>query len=82
MKQLKGEIHQTTNGLQKTYQIQGIKTLAGGIEKLTSAQNEFVSKFHGFGEGLDNAKIGADKLKDGSVQLIDGVTQLQSGSEK
>ncbi|MDA2769515.1 YhgE/Pip domain-containing protein [Bacillus cereus group sp. Bc010] len=83
VKQLKGEIHQTTNGLQKNLSNPaGIKTLAGGIEKLTSAQNEFVSKFHGFGEGLDNAKIGADKLKDGSVQLIDGVTQLQSGSEK
>ncbi|PWE71990.1 phage infection protein [Bacillus cereus] len=83
VKQLKGEIHQTTNGLQnKLPNPAGIKTLAGGIEKLTNAQNEFVSKFHGFGEGLDNAKIGADKLKDGSVQLIDGVTQLQSGSGK
>ncbi|PDY41167.1 phage infection protein [Bacillus wiedmannii] len=83
VKQLKGEIHQTTNGLQnKLPNPEGVKTLAGGIEKLTNAQNEFVSKFHGFGEGLDNAKIGADKLKDGSVQLIDGVTQLQSGSGK
>ncbi|MCU5597492.1 YhgE/Pip domain-containing protein [Bacillus wiedmannii] len=83
VKQVKGEIHQKTNGLQNNLpNPAGIKTLAGGIEKLTSAQNEFVSKFHGFGEGLDNAKIGADKLKDGSVQLIDGVTQLQSGSGK
>ncbi|MDP7992083.1 YhgE/Pip domain-containing protein [Bacillus sp. MHSD_36] len=83
VKQVKGEIHQTTNGLQnKLPNPAEIKTLAGGIEKLTNAQNEFVSKFHGFGEGLDNAKIGADKLKDGSVQLIDGVTQLQSGSGK
>ncbi|MED0887182.1 YhgE/Pip domain-containing protein [Bacillus mycoides] len=83
VKQLKGEIHQTTNGLQnKLPNSEGVKTLAGGIEKLTNAQNEFVGKFHGFGEGLDNAKIGADKLKDGSVQLIDGVTQLQSGSGK
>ncbi|QHV42458.1 YhgE/Pip domain-containing protein [Bacillus cereus] len=83
VKQVKVEIHQTTNGLQnKLSNPAGIKTLAGGIEKLTNAQNEFVSKFHGFGEGLDNAKIGADKLKDGSVQLIDGVTQLQSGSGK
>ncbi|MFJ8218778.1 YhgE/Pip family protein [Bacillus cereus] len=83
VKQVKGEIHQTTNGLQnKLPNPAGIKTLAGGIEKLTNAQNGFVSKFHGFGEGLDNAKIGADKLKDGSVQLIDGVTQLQSGSGK
>lgn len=83
VKQLKGEIHQTTNGLQnKLPNSEGVKTLAGGIEKLTNVQNEFVSKFHGFGEGLDNAKIGADKLKDGSVQLIDGVTQLQSGSGK
>ncbi|PFE46438.1 phage infection protein [Bacillus cereus] len=83
VKQLKGEIHQTTNGLQNQLpNPAGVKNLAGGIAKLTSAQNEFVSKFHGFGEGLDNAKIGADKLKDGSVQLIDGVTQLQSGSGK
>ncbi|MCU5095202.1 YhgE/Pip family protein [Bacillus wiedmannii] len=83
VKQLKGEIHQTTNGLQnKLPNPEEGKTLAGGIEKLTNAQNEFVSKFHGFGEGLDNAKIGADKLKDGSVQLIDGITQLQSGSGK
>ncbi|HDR5269195.1 YhgE/Pip family protein [Bacillus cereus] len=83
VKQLKGEIHQTTNGLQnKLPNPEGVKTLAGGIEKLTNAQNEFVSKFHGFGEGLDKAKIGANKLKDGSVQLIDGVTQLQSGSGK
>ncbi|PFW81180.1 phage infection protein [Bacillus sp. AFS075960] len=83
VKQLTGEIHQTTNGLQKQLpNPAGVKTLAGGVEKLTNAQNEFVSKFHGFGEGLDNAKIGADKLKDGSVQLIDGVTQLQSGSGK
>ncbi|PGS34414.1 phage infection protein, partial [Bacillus cereus] len=83
VKQLKGEIHQTTNGLQNELpNPAGVKNLAGGIAKLTSAQNEFVSKFHGFGEGVDNAKIGADKLKDGSVQLIDGVTQLQSGSGK
>ncbi|MES5942660.1 MULTISPECIES: YhgE/Pip family protein [unclassified Bacillus cereus group] len=83
VKQLTGEIHQTTNGLQnKLPNPAGVKTLAGGVEKLTNAQNEFVSKFHGFGEGLDKAKIGADKLKDGSVQLINGVTQLQSGSGK
>ncbi len=83
VKQLTGEIHQTTNGLQnKLPNPAGVKTLADGVKKLTNAQNEFVSKFHGFGEGLDNAKIGADKLKDGSVQLIDGVTQLQSGSGK
>ncbi|MBJ7930425.1 phage infection protein [Bacillus toyonensis] len=83
VKQLKGEIDQKTSGLQnKLPNPAGVKTLAGSIEKLTNAQNEFVSKFHGFGEGLDNAKIGADKLKDGSVQLIDGVTQLQSGSGK
>ncbi|MCU9554729.1 YhgE/Pip domain-containing protein [Bacillus cereus] len=83
VKQLKGEIHQKTNGLQNQLpNPAGVKNLAGGIAKLTSAQNEFVSKFHGFGEGLDNAKIGADKLKDGSVQLIDGVAQLQSGSGK
>ncbi|HDR7433799.1 MULTISPECIES: YhgE/Pip domain-containing protein [Bacillus] len=83
VKQLKGEIHQKTNGLKnKLPNPAGVKTLADGVEKLTNAQNEFVSKFHGFGEGLEKAKIGADKLKDGSVQLIDGVMQLQSGSEK
>ncbi|PEK10901.1 YhgE/Pip domain-containing protein [Bacillus toyonensis] len=83
VKQLTGEIDQKTSGLQNTLpNPAGVKTLAGGVEKLTNAQNEFVSKFHGFGEGLDNAKIAADKLKDGSVQLIDGVTQLQSGSGK
>ncbi|AHA70507.1 phage infection protein [Bacillus thuringiensis] len=83
VKQLKGEIDQKTSGLQnKLPNSEGVKTLADGIEKLTNAQNEFVSKFYGFGEGLDNAKIGADKLKDGSVQLIDGITQLQSGSGK
>ncbi|MFJ7763732.1 YhgE/Pip family protein [Bacillus toyonensis] len=83
VKQLKGEIDQKTSGLQnKLPNPAGMKTLAGSIEKLTNAQNEFVSKFHGFGGGLDNAKIGADKLKDGSIQLIDGVTQLQNGSGK
>ncbi|MGG0300783.1 YhgE/Pip domain-containing protein [Bacillus albus] len=83
VKQLKGEINQKTSDVQnKLPNPEGVETLAGGIAKLTYSQNEFVSKFHGFGEGLDNAKIGADKLKDGSVQLIDGVTQLQSGSGK
>ncbi|MCU4992495.1 YhgE/Pip domain-containing protein [Bacillus cereus] len=83
VKQLKGEIHQKTNGLKnKLPNPAGVKTLADGVEKLTNAQNEFVSKFHAFGEGLEKAKIGTDKLKDGSVQLIDGVMQLQSGSEK
>ncbi|QWG27063.1 YhgE/Pip domain-containing protein [Bacillus mycoides] len=83
VKQLKGEIHQTTSGLQnKLPNPKEVKTLTDGIEKLTNAQTKFVSKFHGFGEGLGNAKIGADKLKDGSGQLIDGVTQLQSGSGK
>ncbi|EEK74490.1 Phage infection protein [Bacillus mycoides] len=83
VKQLKGEIHQTTSGLQnKLPNPKEVKTLTDGIEKLTNVQTKFVSKFHGFGEGLGNAKIGADKLKDGSGQLIDGVTQLQSGSGK
>ena len=50
------------------YRIQKkLKTLTSGIEKLTNAQNEFVSKFHGFGEGLGNAKVGADKLKTDQV---------------
>ncbi|MED1285881.1 YhgE/Pip domain-containing protein [Bacillus mycoides] len=83
VKQLKGEIHQTTSGLQnKLPNPAEVKNLTEGIEKLTNEQTKFVSKFHGFGEGLANVKIGADKLKDGSGQLIDGVTQLQSGSGK
>ncbi|MBS9801700.1 YhgE/Pip family protein [Bacillus toyonensis] len=83
VKQLKGEIHESKNGLQnKLPNPEGMKTLAGGIEKLTSAQNEFVSKFHGFGEGLGNVKVVADKLKNGSDQLIDGANQLVDGSGK
>ncbi|KMN46990.1 YhgE/Pip domain-containing protein [Bacillus sp. LK2] len=83
VKQLKGEIHQTTSGMQnKLPNPKEFKTLTGGIEKLKDAQNEFVSKFHGFGEGLSDAKVGVDRLKNGSSQLIDGVTQLQSGSGK
>ncbi|PEX92755.1 YhgE/Pip domain-containing protein [Bacillus cereus] len=83
VKQLKSEINQTTSGIQnKLPNPEGLTTLTSGIKKLTNAQNEFVSQFHGFGEGLGKVKIGADKLKEGSVQLIDGVTQIQSGSEK
>lgn len=52
------------------------------VLKLTNAQNEFVSKFHGLGEGLGNAKVGVDRLKNGSGQLIDGVNQLFDGSGK
>ncbi|EEL94956.1 Phage infection protein [Bacillus cereus AH1273] len=59
-----------------------VGNLTSGIKKLTNAQNEFVSKFHGLGEGLGNAKVGADKLKNGSGQLIDGVNQLLDGSGK
>lgn len=59
-----------------------MENLTSGIKKLTNAQNEFVSKFHGLGEGLGNAKVGADKLKNGSGQLIDGVNQLLDGSGK
>ncbi|PDZ49959.1 phage infection protein [Bacillus sp. AFS094611] len=83
VKQLKGEIGEKTSGMQsKMPNPEDVGNLTSGIKKLANAQNEFVSKFHGLGEGLGNAKIGADKLKDGSVQLIDGVTQLQSGSGK
>ena len=46
-----------------------------------NAQNQFVSKFHGFGEGLNNAKVGVNKLNKGSDQLIDGVTQLADASK-
>lgn len=83
VKQLKGEINQTTSEMQnKLPNSEGVKTLTNGIEKLMNAQNEFVSKFHGFGEGLSNAKLGVDKLNNGSGQLIDGVTQLADGSSK
>ena len=83
VKQLKGEIGEKTSGMQsKMPNPEDVGNLTSGIKKLANAQSEFVSKFHGLGEGLGNAKIGADKLKDGSVQLIDGVTQLQSGSGK
>ncbi|MES5895428.1 YhgE/Pip family protein [Bacillus cereus group sp. RP43] len=83
VKQLKGEINQTTSEMQnKLPNSEGVKTLTDGIEKLMNAQNEFVSKFHGFGEGLSNAKVGVDKLNNGSGQLIDGVTQLADGSSQ
>lgn len=59
-----------------------VGNLTSGIKKLTNAQNEFVSKFHGLGEGLGNAKVGVDRLKNGSGQLIDGVNQLFDGSGK
>ncbi|HDR6314987.1 TPA: YhgE/Pip domain-containing protein [Bacillus thuringiensis] len=83
VKQLKGEISEKTSGMQsKMPNPEEVGNLTSGIKKLTNAQNEFVSKFQGLGEGLGNAKVGVDKLKNGSVQLIDGVTQLQSGSGK
>ncbi|MGH0565930.1 YhgE/Pip family protein [Bacillus cereus] len=83
VKQLKGEISEKTSGMQsKMPNPEDVGNLTSGIKKLTNAQNEFVSKFQGLGEGLGNAKVGVDKLKNGSVQLIDGVTKLQSGSGK
>ncbi|HHK5552115.1 phage infection protein [Bacillus anthracis] len=83
VKQLKGEISEKTSRMQsKMPNPEDVGNLTSGIKKLTNAQNEFVSKFQGLGEGLGNAKVGVDKLKNGSVQLIDGVTQLQSGSGK
>ncbi|PGA96141.1 YhgE/Pip family protein [Bacillus toyonensis] len=83
VKQLKSEINETTSGMQnKLPNPEGFKTLTDGIKKLTNAQNEFVSNFHGFGEGLGKAKLGADKLKNGSGQLIDGANQLVDGSGK
>lgn len=83
VKQLKGEISEKTSGMQsKIPNPEEVENLTSGIKKLTNAQNEFVSKFHGLGEGLGNAKVGADKLKNGSGQLIDGVNQLLDGSGK
>ncbi|WP_377866564.1 YhgE/Pip family protein [Bacillus sp. R86525] len=83
VKQLKGEIGEKTSGMQsKMPNPEEVGNLTSGIKKLTNAQNEFVSKFHGLGEGLGNAKVGADKLKNGSGQLIDGVNQLLDGSGK
>ncbi|KMP34763.1 phage infection protein [Bacillus cereus] len=83
VKQLKGEIGEKTSGMQsKMPNPEDIGNLTSGIKKLANAQNEFVSKFHGLGEGLGNAKVGADRLKNGSGQLIDGVNQLFDGSGK
>ncbi|MGW6190349.1 YhgE/Pip family protein [Bacillus cereus] len=83
VKQLKGEISEKTSGMQsKMPNPEEVENLTSGIKKLTNAQNEFVSKFHGLGEGLGNAKAGADRLKDGSGQLIDGENQLVDGSGK
>ncbi|ETT76958.1 YhgE/Pip domain-containing protein [Bacillus mycoides] len=83
VKQLKAEITQTTSDAQnKLPNTAKLQSLTEGIEKLLNAQNEFVSKFHGFGEGLSNAKVGVDKLNNGSGQLIDGVTQLTDGSSQ
>ncbi|MGW6146422.1 YhgE/Pip family protein [Bacillus mycoides] len=83
VKQLKGEISEKTSGMQsKIPNPEEVENLTSGIKKLTNAQNEFVSKFHGLGEGLGNAKVGADKLKNGSGQLIDGINQLLDGSGK
>ncbi|HGA1024011.1 TPA: YhgE/Pip family protein [Bacillus cereus] len=83
VKQLKGEISEKTSGMQsKMPNPEEVGNLTSGIKTLTNAQNEFVSKFHGLGEGLGNAKVGADKLKNGSGQLIDGVNQLFDGSGK
>ncbi|WP_088349111.1 YhgE/Pip family protein [Bacillus cereus] len=80
VKQLKGEINESTSEVQnKLPNPEELKTVMGGIEKLTNSQNEFVSKFHGFGEGLGNAKVGADKLESGSGQLIDGANQMAGG---
>ncbi|KAA0802025.1 YhgE/Pip domain-containing protein [Bacillus sp. BB56-3] len=81
--QLKGEINQKASEMQnKLPNSGGINTLTDGITKLMNAQNQFVSKFHGFGEGLNNAKVGVNKLNKGSDQLIDGVTQLADGSSQ
>ncbi|MCA1000810.1 YhgE/Pip domain-containing protein [Bacillus thuringiensis] len=81
--QLKGEINQKASEMQnKLPNSGGINTLTDGITKLMNAQNQFVSKFHGFGEGLNNAKVGANKLNKGSDQLIDGVNQLADGSSQ
>ena len=83
VKQLKGEISEKTSGMQsKMPNPEDVGNLTSGIKKLTNAQNEFVSKFHGLGEGVGNAKVGADRLKNGSGQLIDGVNQLFDGSGK
>ncbi|MGR5981849.1 YhgE/Pip family protein [Bacillus cereus] len=83
VKQLKGEISEKTSGMQsKMPNLEDVGNLTSGIKKLTNAQNEFVSKFHGLGEGLGNAKVGVDRLKNGSGQLIDGVNQLFDGSGK
>ncbi|MCW9130771.1 YhgE/Pip family protein [Bacillus paramycoides] len=81
VKQLKGEINETTSGVQnKLPNTEGLQALKAGIEKLVTAQNGFVANFQKFGGELSNAREGADKFKNESGQLIDGVTQLADGS--
>ncbi|MGH0596284.1 YhgE/Pip family protein [Bacillus mycoides] len=81
VKQLKGEIHQTTSDAQnKLPNTAGLKSLTDGIEKLASGQKGFVENFQGFGKNLNAAKEGANKFKNESGQLIDAINQLADGS--
>ncbi|PEI93455.1 phage infection protein [Bacillus pseudomycoides] len=75
--QLKDKVNETTTGVQtKLPNPEKLNTLANGVEELTKGQNEFVTKFQGFGKGLEETKSGAEKLEAGSQELNDGVSEL------
>jgi putative membrane protein len=81
VKQLKGEINQTTSDAQnKLPNTAKLKSLTDGIDELVSGQKGFVENFQGFGKNLNAAKEGANKFKNESGQLIDAINQLADGS--
>ncbi|QUG82954.1 YhgE/Pip domain-containing protein [Bacillus nitratireducens] len=81
VKQLKGEINQTTSDAQnKLPNTAKLKSLTDGIDELASGQKGFVGNFQGFGKKLNVAKDGANKFKNESGQLIDAINQLADGS--
>ncbi|PES74899.1 phage infection protein [Bacillus cereus] len=83
VKQLKGEINQTTSDVQnKLPNTAKLKSLTDGIDELASGQKGFVENFQGFGKKLNAAKDGANKFKNESGQLIDAINQLADGSGK
>ncbi|MGG5793862.1 YhgE/Pip family protein [Bacillus nitratireducens] len=83
VKQLKGEINQTTSDAQnKLPNTAKLKSLTDGIDELASGQKGFVENFQGFGKKLNAAKDGANKFKNESGQLIDAINQLADGSGK
>ena len=82
VKQLKGEITQTTSDAQnKLPNTAKLQSLTEGLRN-TECAKRICKQISWIGEGLSNAKVGVDKLNNGSGQLIDGVTQLADGSSK